>query len=65
MRNSAQRERVRINGRVDRKMKMGNLERKREREGGKRERTKGEARNNLKTERRARKQRERGMAWQK
>lgn len=46
---------ARINARVDRKMKMGNLERM-----GKRK-MKGEARNNLETERRARKQREQGM----
>lgn len=40
-------------------MKRGNLERKRKR------RTKGEARNNLETERRARKQHKQGMARQK
>lgn len=52
-RRRVRRNRARINERVDRKMKMGNLERK-----GKR-RMKGEARNNLETERR--KQRKEGM----
>lgn len=55
-RRRVRRKQARINERVDRKMKMGNLERK-----GKR-RMKGEARNNLETERRARKQRKEGMA---
>lgn len=53
-RRRVRRKRARINERTDRKMKMGNLERK-----GKR-RMKGEARNNLETERRARKQRKEG-----
>lgn len=62
-RRQARRKQARINERVDRKMKRGNLERKRK----KKKRTKGETRNNLllETERRARKQRKQGMARQK